>query len=122
MGYALYNADRPRSSLGHTILAAYAAGPRLAATRPVATVAAESNSTRRPLVATRWKMGLGHRQQRDRDRCMTLPHHLDDRCEKRRCFSTFSGFILFLLAFAVSADADDVTLSSTEVGHFHPTY
>ena len=47
-----YNAERPHSSLGYATPAAYAAGLRLAASRPVATVADEGDNTRRSLVAT----------------------------------------------------------------------
>ena len=47
-----YNAERPHSALGYATPAAYAAGLRLAASRPVATVADEGDNTRRSLVAT----------------------------------------------------------------------
>ncbi len=47
-----YNVERPHSSLGYATPAAYAAGLRLAASRPVATVADEGDNTRRSLVAT----------------------------------------------------------------------
>lgn len=47
-----YNAERPHSSLGYATPAAYATGLRLAASRPVATVADEGDNTRRSLVAT----------------------------------------------------------------------
>ena len=47
-----YNAERPHSSLGYATPAAYAAGLRLAASRPVATVADDGDNTRRSLVAT----------------------------------------------------------------------
>ena len=47
-----YNAERPHSALGYSTSAAYAAGLKLAASRPVATVADEGDNTRRSLVAT----------------------------------------------------------------------
>ncbi len=47
-----YNAERPHSALGYATPAAYAAGLRLAASRPVATVANEGDNTRRSPVAT----------------------------------------------------------------------
>ncbi len=46
-----YNAERPHSSLGYATPAAYAAGLRLAASQPVATVADDSDNTRRSLAA-----------------------------------------------------------------------
>ena len=46
-----YKAERPHSALGYAIPAAYAAGLRLAATQPVATVANDGDNTRRSLVA-----------------------------------------------------------------------
>jgi len=47
-----YNAERPHSALGYATPAAYAARLRLAASRPVATVANDGDNTRRSLVAT----------------------------------------------------------------------
>ena len=47
-----HNAERPHSALGYATPAAYAAGLRLAASRPVATVAEEGDNTRRSLIAT----------------------------------------------------------------------
>ena len=47
-----YNAERPHSALGYATPAAYAAGLRLAASQPVATVADDGDNTRRSLVAT----------------------------------------------------------------------
>ena len=47
-----HNAERPHSALGYATPAAYAAGLRLAASRPVATAADEGDNTRRSLVAT----------------------------------------------------------------------
>ena len=46
-----YNAERPHSSLGYATPAAYAAGFRLAASRPLATVANDGDNARRSLVA-----------------------------------------------------------------------
>ena len=48
-----YCAKRPPSSLGYATPAAYAAGLRLAASRPVATIANDGDNTRRSMVATR---------------------------------------------------------------------
>ena len=45
------NAERPHSALGYAPPAAYAAGLRLAATRPVSTVADQGDNTRRSLTA-----------------------------------------------------------------------
>ena len=46
------NAERPHPALGYSTPVAYAARLRLAASRPVATVADEGNNTCRSLVAT----------------------------------------------------------------------
>ncbi len=46
-----YNTERPHSSLGYATPAAYAVGLRLAASRPVATVAEDGDNTGRSLVA-----------------------------------------------------------------------
>lgn len=47
-----YNAEQPHSAFGYATPAATAAGLRLAASRPVSTVADEGDNTRRSLVAT----------------------------------------------------------------------
>ena len=47
-----YNTERPHSSFGYTTPAAYAVGLRLAASRPVATVAEDGDNNSRSLVAT----------------------------------------------------------------------
>ena len=47
-----YNTGRPHSSLGYATPAAHAARLRLAASRPVATVAGDGDNTCRSLVAT----------------------------------------------------------------------
>ena len=46
-----YNTARPHSSLGYATPAAYAVGLRLAASRPVATVADDGENNGRSLVA-----------------------------------------------------------------------
>lgn len=46
-----FNTTRPHSSLGYVTPAAYAVGLRLAASRPVATVADDGDNNRRSLVA-----------------------------------------------------------------------
>lgn len=47
-----YNTERPHSALSYATPAAYAAELRLAALRPVATVADDGDNTRRSLVVT----------------------------------------------------------------------
>ena len=61
-----YNTERPYSSLGYATPDAYAVGLRLAASRPVATVAEDGDNNGRSLVAAGRKLGSRQRTHRAR--------------------------------------------------------